>query len=222
MEPTFRRFCNRIEAGQLLAERLRHLAQQHPVILGLPRGGVPVAAEIAEALGAPLDVFIVRKLGVPGQEELAMGAIADGGYRILNDDIIETIGITPDVIEEATLAQLAELHRRSKLYRAGRSPIPIEDKTVVLVDDGLATGASMRVAVRAVEGRGVARCVVAVPVGAEETCHRLSEEADEVVCLFTPEPFISVGLWYEDFTQTTDEEVRELLQNLQHSRRYPS
>lgn len=181
------------------------------LVLGLPRGGVPVAREVADALGAPLDVLVVRKLGVPGHEELAMGAIAEGGVRVLNEDVIRALEIGADELEQAVAAQAEEVARRARRYRDGRPAPQVAGRVVILVDDGLATGATMHAAVLAVRAQGPARVVVAVPVGAHDTCARLLEVADEVVCARVPEPFYAVGLWYQDFAQTTDEEVRALL-----------
>ncbi len=204
-------FRDRIEAGQMLADRMREQRYEDPVILALVRGGVPVASQVAENLGAPLDCWLVRKLGVPGQEELAMGAIAEGGFRVMNDEIVQLLQIYPDVIEDVARKELAELNRRAEIYRSHREPVQIAGRTAILVDDGLATGASMRAAVQSAYAKGAAKCVVAVPVGAAESCEILRHEADEVICLFTPEPFASVGQWYERFDQTSDEEVRSLL-----------
>ena len=205
-------FYDRVEAGQLLAEKLGGYANQPDVlVLGLPRGGVPVAAEIARALDAPLDVFVVRKLGLPGHEELAMGAIATGGVRVLNDDVIRSTGVGTDEIEEATAAQRLELDRREHLYREGRPAPVLRGRTVVLVDDGIATGATMRAAVAALRATEPGWIVVAAPVAPPDVCARLESEADELVCLARVEPFGAVGSWYVDFPQVTDEEVRQLL-----------
>lgn len=207
-----RRFRDRRDGGRALAGLLGHHAgNRHLVVLGLPRGGVPVAYEVAVALGAPLDVFVVRKLGVPGQEELAMGAIASGGTRILNRVVIDRLGITESEIESVARLEGPILAERERAYRGDRPPVEVEGATVILVDDGLATGASMRAAVAALRRRGPASLIVAVPTAAAETCASLRAEADEVVCAFTPDPFYAVGLWYEDFSQTTDDEVRTLL-----------
>jgi predicted phosphoribosyltransferase len=206
------RFRNRTEAGRVLADRLTEYAGRPDVIvLALPRGGVPVAFEVAQALGAPLDVFLVRKLGVPGHEELAMGALAAGGVRVLNQDVLGHVAVPLEAIESVTEAEAAELSRRDREYRDGRPPPNVHGKTVILVDDGLATGSSMRAAVAALRQMSPAKIVVAVPVAAAETCAEFSREVDEVVCAQTPEPFRAVGWWYEDFGQTSDEEVRELL-----------
>ncbi len=205
-------FADRADAGRQLADRLADYADdKHVLVLALPRGGVPVAAEVAHALHAPLDLFLVRKLGVPGHEELAMGAIASGGVRVLNEDVVSALQIPHDVIDAVAEQEQRELERRERAYRGDRPPVQVRGRTVILVDDGLATGSSMRAAVAALRQQGPARIVVAVPVGAPETCHDLGHEADAVVCVQTPEPFYAVGLWYEDFAQTTDEEVRELL-----------
>jgi putative phosphoribosyl transferase len=205
-------FRDREEAGQLLAETLREYANRDDVVvLALPRGGVPVGFEVAKALKAPLDVFVVRKLGLPGQEELAMGAIASGGARVLNRDVVRALGIPGEVIEQVTQEEQRELERREREYRDGRPPIDVRGRTVILVDDGLATGSSMRVAVLALKQKEPAQIVVAVPVAPRETCMELESVADRVVCAVTPEPFWGVGQWYADFSQTSDEEVRGLL-----------
>lgn len=206
------RFANRLDAGRRLADALTTYAgRRDVVVLGLPRGGVPVAAEVARALAAPLDVFLVRKLGVPGHEELAMGAIASGGVRVLNDDVLEGLRIPAAVVEDVTEAEAAELERREEAYRGGRPPLDVRGQVVIVVDDGLATGSTMRAAVAALRRLEPARIVVAVPTGASETCQMLRDEADEVVCLMTPDPFHAVGLWYGDFRPTTDDQVRALL-----------
>ena len=205
-------FSNRAEAGQLLAEKLEKYAGRDDVIvLGLPRGGVPVAYEVARRLGVPLDVFIVRKLGVPGFEELALGAIASGGVRVLNEDVVRALPNANELIESVTTRELAELGRREQIYRDGRPAPDIGGRTVILVDDGLATGATMRAAVAALRQLGAAKIVVAVPVGAADTCREIEQEVDETVCAIAPEWFQAVGQFYEDFSQTSDEEVRELL-----------
>jgi predicted phosphoribosyltransferase len=207
-----RRFEDRFEAGRVLAEHLRPYAHRGDVlVLALPRGGVPVGFEVARALGAPLDVFLVRKLGTPGHEELAMGAIASGGVRILNTDVIEELAISREAIDAVTREEHRELLRRERDYRDGRPPPDVAGRTVLLVDDGLATGSTMRAAVAAVRELGPARIVVAVPVSSEEARDLFLREADAVVCPLVPEAFYAVGLWYQDFSQTTDEEVRELL-----------
>jgi predicted phosphoribosyltransferase len=205
-------FHDRFDAGRQLAAELPDYADRPDVlVLALPRGGVPVAFEVARALHAPLDVFLVRKLGVPGRKELAMGAIASGGVRVLNEDLVEGLGVPEDVLDAVTAQERAELERRERAYREGRPPPAVRGRTVILVDDGLATGSTMRAAVHALRAQGPARIVVAVPVGAPETCAEFQDEADEAVCARTPDPFYAVGLWYSDFTQTTDEEVRDLL-----------
>jgi predicted phosphoribosyltransferase len=210
MQP--QRFRNRTDAGRQLAEKLAAYANRPDVlVLALPRGGAPVGFEVARELGAPLDVFLVRKLGVPGYEELAMGAVATGGVRVLNDEIVRGLGISEHEIDAAAARELQELARRQRLYRGDR-PLPdIAGRTIILVDDGLATGATMRAAIAAVRQQQPARIVVAVPTASPDTCEALKAEADDVVCAMTPEPFLAVGHWYEDFTQTTDDEVRELL-----------
>ena len=206
------RFANRAEAGRLLAQQLAQYADRPDVlVLALPRGGVPIGYEVARALNAPLDVFIVRKLGIPGYEELAMGAIASGGVRILNDQLVRAIGIPEYVIDAVAQWEQKELERRERLYRGDRPPPDVRGRTVILVDDGLATGATMLAAVRALKQQQPARIVVAVPTASPDTCELLKNEADEVICAITPEPFHAVGLWYDDFSQTSDEEVRELL-----------
>jgi predicted phosphoribosyltransferase len=205
-------FRDRRAAGRRLAAALgRYAGRPDVVVLALPRGGVPVAYEVARALGAPLDVFVVRKLGVPGQEELAMGALATPGVRVLNEPVVRGLGIPPHVIDAVARQEEAELARRERLYRGDRPPLDVRGHTVILVDDGLATGATMHAAVRALRQRQPARIVVAVPTAAAEACEALETEADDVVCAVTPEPFYSVGLWYDDFEQTTDDEVRALL-----------
>lgn len=205
-------FADRREAGRSLAAHLTQYAgRSDVVVLGLPRGGVPVAYQVAQALGAPLDVFVVRKLGFPGHEELAMGAIASGGVRVLNQDVVDWYTPSPEAIDAVARAEQIELERRERLYRGGRPLLPIEGKTVILVDDGLATGSTMRAAVLAVRRMNPAKVVVAVPVGAPESCGSLRGVADEVVCALSPPNFSAVGLWYGNFAQTTDEEVRHLL-----------
>ncbi len=207
-----RPFRDRNEAGRLLATKLAAYANRPDVVvLALPRGGVPVAYEVAVALGAPLDVFLVRKLGVPGYEELAMGAVATGGVRVLNDQVVDRLRVPSYVIDAVAAREQQELTQRERLYRGGRPPPSVRGRTVILVDDGLATGATMHAAVKALRQQQPARIVVAVPTAATETCDELKAEADEVICAITPDPFHAVGRWYEDFSQTTDEEVRDLL-----------
>ena len=210
--PRVTRFRDRTQAGRILAQDLaEHGGRDDVVVLALPRGGVPVGYELARELGAPLDVFVVRKVGVPGHEELAMGAVATGGVLVLDEGLIQRLGLGAAEVERAVAAELRELKRREVAYRKGRAPPELEGKTVILVDDGLATGSSMRAAAHAVRLRNPARVVVAVPVAAAETCAELRGDGDDVVCPLTPEPFYAVGLWYDDFSQTTDDEVRELL-----------
>ena len=205
-------FTDRIEAGQLLAGKLNVYRDRADVlVLALPRGGVPVASEVARALGVPFDVFVVRKLGVPGHEELAMGAIASGGVRQINRDVVDALGIPDNVIDAVAAHEQLELERREQVYRGDRPPLVLTNRTVILVDDGLATGSTMRAAVVSARQQQPARVIVAVPVGAGSSCADLATEADDVVCLRTPEPFVAVGLWYRDFTPTTDHEVRSLL-----------
>jgi len=205
-------FKDRHDAGRFLATKLTNYAHADDVlILGLPRGGVPVAFEVARALNAALDVFVVRKLGVPDQEELAMGAIASGGVRVLNDELVASLEIPSEVIDEVAAKELRELKRREQLYREGRPAAAVRDRAAILIDDGLATGASMRAATVALRQLRPRRIVVAVPVAAAETCDTFRRHVDEIVCGITPEPFRAVGLWYHDFSQTTDEEVTELL-----------
>ena len=206
-------FQDRSDAGRQLAARLQAYADcQDVIVLALPRGGVPVAFEVARALHAPLEVFLVRKLGVPGHRELAMGAIATGGVRVLNEDVVRRLDIPDDVIDAVAADELRELERRERAYRGDRPRPNVRGRTVLLIDDGLATGSSMRAAVAALRRQGPARIVVAVPVGAPETCAEFQGEADETICARTPEPFYAVGLWYRDFSQTTDEEVHDLLE----------
>jgi putative phosphoribosyl transferase len=210
-------FEDRYDAGRQLARRLEHLhAQPNTIVLALPRGGVPVAFEVARALELPLDFFLVRKLGTPGQEELALGALTSDGTTVFNADVIHELGISQSAIDHAIARERLELQRREEQYRAGQPPLALEGQTVILVDDGLATGASMRAAVRAL--RPTARqVIVAVPVAAASTCNDLLREADQVIALDTPEHFGAVGAFYQDFSQTTDDEVRTLLaQSRQH------
>jgi predicted phosphoribosyltransferase len=205
-------FRDRREAGRQLARYLAAYANRPDVLVfALPRGGVPVAYEVARALNAPLDVYMVRKLGLPGHEELAMGAVASGGVRVLNRDVVEELDIPQYVIDAVAQKELQELERRERVYRGDRPFPDVRGKTVILVDDGLATGSTMRAAARALRQLGPARLVVAVPTSSRETCDALRNEVDDIVCAITPEPFYAVGLWYDDFSQTTDEEVRELL-----------
>jgi putative phosphoribosyl transferase len=204
-------FRDRADAGRRLAQKLASYKDSGAMVLALPRGGVPVAIEVARALNAPLDVFVVRKLGVPGHEELAMGAIASGGLRVLNEETIAQLGIDRETVEAVTASELAELHRREAEYRDGRPPPHVTGKTVILIDDGLATGASMYAAILALRTAKPQQIVVAVPVAPAETCASLAREVDEIVCAATPEPFRGVGAWYGDFRQIGDQEVREML-----------
>jgi predicted phosphoribosyltransferase len=206
-------FKDRRDAGRKLAEKLSAYADRPDVVvLALPRGGVPVAHEVSMALNAPMDIFLVRKLGLPGHEELAIGAIASGGIRVLNEEIIRTLGVDRNVIDMVARQEQQELERREQKYRGDRSPIDVTGKTVILVDDGLATGASMRAAVAGLRTQDPAWIVAAVPTAAPETCQAFESEVDEMICATTPQPFYGVSRWYEDFSQTTDLEVRLLLQ----------
>jgi len=206
-------FNDRRDAGRILASHLQKYAGRSDVIvLALPRGGVPVAYEVASALDAPLDVFLVRKLGTPGHRELAMGAIASGGVRVLNDDVVRWYGIPDAAIETVAREEAAELVRRERAYRDDRPAPDLTNRVVILVDDGLATGSTMRAAARAVRARHPSRVVIAVPVGARQTCSEVAAVADELICARMPEPFSAVGQWYLNFDQTDDDEVRELLQ----------
>jgi putative phosphoribosyl transferase len=204
-------FRDRVEAGRILAHRLTKYADQRPIVLGLPRGGVPVAFEVAKALKAPLDVYVVRKLGVPGHEELAMGAIASGDVRVLNKRVIEDLRISEEAIEAETRKEQQEVQRRERLYRGDRPPLDVSNRTVVLVDDGIATGSTIKAAIAALKKQKAGRIVVAVPVAPASTIEELKREVDEVICVSTPEFFYAISLWYEEFPQTSDEEVSELL-----------
>ena len=210
-----RRFRDRRDAGRQLGEevRRRYGTRSDALVLALPRGGVPVAFEVAQAIDAPLDVFIVRKLGFPGHEELAMGAIASGGVRVLNDEVLRYSPVPQRAIDEATAREQQELERRERSYRGTRPPLDVTSRTVFVVDDGLATGSTMRAAVRALRRMNSSEVIVAVPVAAAETCEDLRREVDDLICLSTPSPFQAVGLWYEDFDQTSDAEVLELLRD---------
>ena len=213
------RFRDRTQAGQELAKDLTEYANRSDVIvLALPRGGVPVAYEIARALGAPLDVFVVRKLGLPIHREMAMGAIASGGIRVLDSEVVRRFGVSDAELAAVTEAERRELARRERLYRENRPFPDVRGKTVILVDDGLATGATMAAAAVALRTQDPAKLIVAVPVSAPETCHAFRDVVDDIVCAVTPEPFYAVGLWYEDFSQTTDEEVHDLLDRAAHER----
>src|SRR5689334_19879818 len=207
------RFLNRTDAGrQLAAELTRYGARSDVLVLGLPRGGVPVAFEIAMAIDAPLDVFVVRKLGLPGHEEFGIGAIASGGVRVVDESVLRSYGVDANTLDQITERERRELERREHLYRDDRPFPPVQNRTVILVDDGLATGSTMRAAVAALRAEGPRAVVIAVPVGAPETCAAMRRLADRVVCLETPDPFYAVGLWYDDFEQTTDDQVHELLE----------
>ena len=205
-------FQDRFDAGRLLAHKLRAFANRpDTVVLALPRGGVPVGFEVAKMLNVPLDIFVVRKLGVPGYEELAMGAIASGGIRVLNEDVVRAAGVPNEVIDAVAAKEERELERRQRDYREGRPPVDVQGHIVIVVDDGLATGSSMRVALQALKRKRPAQIIVAVPVGARATCAEFQSEGYHIICAVTPEPFQSVGQWYRDFSQTSDEEVRDLL-----------
>ena len=205
-------FRNRRDAGRVLAQKLSAFANRSDVlILALPRGGVPVAYEVALALNIPLDIMIVRKLGLPGREELAIGAIASGGIRVVNDDIIRVLSIPKEIVNVVVQRELQELERREHMYRGDRPAPDLRDRTVILIDDGLATGASMRAAVAALRSQHPARIVIAVPTAAPEACKALEFDVNEIVCAITPEPFLGVGRWYEDFSQVTDEQVQKFL-----------
>ena len=209
IKPIFR---DRTDAGKTLAKRVLASVQDPDLlVLALPRGGVPVGFEVARALRAELDIFLVRKLGLPSHEELAIGAIASGGVRVLNEELVKELGLPLTLVDQVTAREKRELTRREELYRQGRPALPVRDRTVVLVDDGLATGASMKAASQALRLQKPKRIVVAVPVAAEETCNEFRMTVDEIVCAYTPEPFMAVGIWYQDFSQTTDEEVQRLL-----------
>ena len=205
-------YHNRADAGRELARKLvNYFERPDVIVLGLPRGGVPVAYEVATALHVPLDVFVVRKLGTPGQPELAMGALASGGVRVLNHEVISALGIPEHLIDSVARTETEELARREAQYRGARAPLDVNGKIAILVDDGLATGSTMRAAIAALRAMSAAKIVVAVPVAAHTSCELLSKEVDELICGATPEPFWAVGQWYRDFEQTTDEEVRDLL-----------
>jgi putative phosphoribosyl transferase len=205
------RFSDRAEAGQALAKELAHLSEQNSIVLALPRGGLPVAYEVARALHAPLDVLNVRKLGVPSQPELAMGAVSTGGVRVLNDEVIRTAGVSASDLEEATTAQRKEIERREQLYRGGRPAPALEGRTVIVVDDGIATGATVRAALAVVRAQKPARLVLGVPVAAASTVRSLAGEADEVVSVLTPEDLFAIGIWYDSFPQLTDADVQRFL-----------
>ncbi len=206
------RFENREQAGEMLAQHLSAYAgRTDAIVLALPRGGVPVGYVVAKHLQLPLDVFLVRKLGMPGHEEFAIGAISSGGTRFLQEDVVRSYGISERVIDTVAQGELLELERREKLYRAGRPPLELAKRVVILVDDGLATGSTMKAAVLAVRKANPAKIIVAVPVGAAESFEKLRSDVDDIICLRTPEPFYAVGTWYENFTQTSDDDVIRLL-----------
>lgn len=212
-------FHDRFEAGQALSEKLlEYRGRPDVIVLALPRGGVPVGFEVAKALSAPLDVFLVRKLGLPGHEELAMGALADGNVIVLNEHVVDSLGLPNEVIDAVAEREREELQRQRQLYRSGEPPPEIKNQIVILIDDGLATGSTMRAAIAALKRQQPTRVIVAVPVGAPETCAELRQEADQVICAFIPNQFVAVGMWYEDFSPTSDDEVRMLLREAsQHS-----
>jgi predicted phosphoribosyltransferase len=219
-------FADRIDAGQRLGASLREFVEQEcsgdeTVVLALPRGGVPVGYQVAKALGSSLDVFVVRKLGAPQQPELAMGAIASGGVRVINDEVVRALHITPEQLAETAERESRELERREHAYRGDRAPLDVRGKCVLLVDDGVATGYTMRAAVSALRQRGPKKIIIAVPVAAQDTCQDLKRHADAVVCLMTPYDFAAVGQWYRHFDQTNDEEVRLLLERSAEANRSP-
>ena len=222
-QPTMRteaRFADRAEAGRELASALReYRGRDDVVVLALPRGGVPVGFEVARELGVPLDVFVVRKLGLPAQPELAMGAIASGGVQVLNQEVVQTLGVPASTIEEVAAREQEELDRREQLYRGDRPGHSVEGKTIILVDDGVATGSTMRAAVKAVRMQHPGEIVVAIPVAPPETCEALRKDADRVVCIRTPEPFLALGAWYASFVQTPDAEIQDLLARAQEDAR---
>jgi predicted phosphoribosyltransferase len=220
MEVDMALFRDRADAGKALARQLsEYKGREDVLVLGLPRGGVPVAYEVARKLNAPLDIFLVRKLGLPGQEELAMGAIASGGIRVLNEEVLSALNIPGQIVDAVADREQKELERRERAYRGDRPRANIKGKTAILIDDGLATGSSMRAAVAGLRAQDPARITVAVPTAPIETCEMFEQEVDQVVCVATPQPFFGVGLWYENFEQTTDEEVRSLLEGAHEAMR---
>ena len=212
-------YRDRDDAGASLAQELERYRGEHPVVLGIPRGGVPVAAQVAQRLGAELDVIVARKLGAPGHEELAIGAVTADGARFLNQGAVRSLAVGEGYLDRITARETAEARRREQRFRGAQGPVALRGRLVILVDDGLATGASMRAAVRALRLRNPSAIAVAVPIGSRDTCDQFRPEVEEVVCGHTPEPFHAVGAWYLDFTQTTDDEVRELLDRAAHERR---
>src|SRR5579884_1191270 len=213
-------FQDRYEAGRFLARKLEHHAGDPSlVVLALPRGGIPVGYEVAKSLNAPLDIFLVKKLSMPGYEELSLGTVASGGVRLLNAEGIHHLGISQNLVDALVQEREQDLERREKIYRGERAAAQIEGRNVIIVDDGLATGANMRAVVHALHERHPKSVTVAVPIGSDDTCQQMAREADEVVCALTPDPFYSVGAWYSDFIQITDEEARELLDHAAHERR---
>jgi putative phosphoribosyl transferase len=204
-------FKDRVDAGKILANKLSKYAAQNPLVLGLPRGGVPVAFEVAKALKAPMDVYIVRKLGVRGHEELAMGAIATGDVRVLNESVIGPLQISKEAIETETEKEKEELKRRERVYRSGRAPLNVANRTILLIDDGIATGSTIKAAIAALKKQKAAKIVVGVPVAPSSTIEELKKEVDDLVCVSAPDFFIAISVWYDEFPQTTDEQVRELL-----------
>ena len=204
-------FRDRVDAGEILANKLSKYAAENPLVLGLPRGGVPVAFEVAKALKAPLDVYIVRKLGVPGHEELAMGAIATGDVRVLNESVIGPLQISKEAIETETKKEKEELKRRERVYRSGRAPLNVANRTVLLIDDGIATGSTIKAAIAALKKQKAGKIIVGVPVAPSSAIEELKKEVDDLVCISTPDLFIAISVWYDEFPQTTDEQVRELL-----------
>lgn len=212
-------FSNRVQAGRLLAEHLEHLLGEDLVVLGLPRGGVPVALQVARALEAPLDVIVVRKLGVPYHPELAMGAIGEGGVRVIDDDVMSMAGVAAEQLAKVEMKERAELERRVERYRRGRPRVPLADRTAIIIDDGIATGSTVKAATKVARAQGVARVIVATPVAPRDAKARLAADADEVIVVETPEPFYAIGQFYADFSQTSDREVADCLEQASESRK---